>query len=113
LHERVRSIVRTRDSQGVPAVWAGSDTGAVRTRLSGAWRLVSRLGTHGNGIWGLWVERAGAGERVWLASDGEGLARYQAGNWTVFRSADGLPSDSVRSVMRVDDGEHRDEGGTL
>jgi diguanylate cyclase (GGDEF)-like protein len=113
MHERVRSIVRTRDSQGVPAVWAGSDTGAVRTRLSGAWRLVSRLGTHGNGIWGLWVERAGAGERVWLASDGEGLARYQAGNWTVFRSADGLPSDSVRSVMRVDDGEHRDEGGTL
>jgi diguanylate cyclase (GGDEF)-like protein len=105
LHERVRSIVATRDSQGVPMVWAGTDTGAVRTRLAGPWRLVSRLGNSGNGIWGVWVERDGdGGERIWLASDGEGLARYDHGRWTYFRRADGLPSDSVRSVMRVPDG---------
>lgn len=107
LHERVRSILRMQDSQGVAEVWAGSDTGAVRTRLAGSWRLVSRLGSSGNGIWGLWIEPAGnGGERIWLASDGEGVARYDNGRWTHYQRADGLPSDSVRSIMRVpgDDG---------
>ena len=105
LHERVRSVLHTRDSQGVPVVWVGSDTGAVRTRLEGPWRLVSRLGSGGNGIWGLWVDSATDGsDRIWLASDGDGVASYEDGRWKRYLRADGLPNDNVRSVMRVPGG---------
>lgn len=104
LRERVRTLAQTRTSQGVAVMWAGSDTGAVRTPLSGPWRLVSRLGSSGNGIWDVLVEPADAGEQVWLASDGEGLARYEKGKWRHYGRADGMPSDSARSIRRVPDG---------
>ncbi|WP_374351726.1 diguanylate cyclase [Thermomonas sp.] len=105
LRERVRTLALTRTSQGVPVMWAGSDTGAVRTPLAGPWRLVSRLGSSGNGIWDVWVEPAtDGGERVWLASDGEGLARFEDGHWRRYGRADGMPSDSARSIRRVPDG---------
>jgi len=102
LRERVRSLTRTRSSQGVPAVWIGADGGAVRTPLQGPWHLVSTLGRQANGIWGLHVERDDAGAaRLWLGSDGEGLARYQDGQWRLFKRADGLPGDTIRSIARV------------
>jgi diguanylate cyclase (GGDEF)-like protein len=102
LRERVRSLTRARNSQGVPAVWIGADGGAVRTPLQGPWHLVSTLGRQANGIWGLRVERDGNGRaRVWLGSDGEGLAQYQDGHWRIFGRADGLPSDTVRSIARL------------
>ncbi|HWS77139.1 MAG TPA: diguanylate cyclase [Thermomonas sp.] len=105
LRERVRSLVRARNSQGVPVLWIGADGGAVRMPLQGPWHLVSTLGKQGNGIWGLRVERAAdGGERLWLGSDGEGLARYQQGRWRLFGTADGLPSNTVRSILRVPDG---------
>ncbi|HSD18169.1 MAG TPA: diguanylate cyclase [Thermomonas sp.] len=111
LRERVRTLAQTRTSQGVAVMWAGSDTGAVRTPLAGPWRLVSRLGSSGNGIWDVSVEAAGDGrQRVWLASDGAGVARYEHGQWRLYGRADGLPSDSARSILRVPDGS-RD--GTL
>ena len=105
LRERVRTLALTKTSQGVPVMWAGSDTGAVRTPLDGPWRLVSRMGSSGNGIWDVWVEPAAdGGDRVWLASDGEGLGRYEHGHWRRYGRADGLPSDSARSIRRVPDG---------
>jgi len=111
LRERVRTLAQTRTSQGVAVMWAGSDTGAVRTPLAGPWRLVSRLGSSGNGIWDVSVEATGDGlERVWLASDGEGLARYERGQWRHYGRADGMPSDSARSIRRVRDGSRE---GTL
>jgi diguanylate cyclase (GGDEF)-like protein len=111
LRERVRTLALTSTSQGVPVMWAGSDTGAVRTPLDGPWRLVSRLGSSGNGIWDVWVEPAAdGGERVWLASDGEGLARYEHGHWRRYGRADGMPSESARSIRRIRDGSRE---GTL
>ncbi len=105
LRERVRTLARSRTSQGVPVLWVGSDGGVVRTPLQGPWHLVSTLGKKGNGIWGLRVERAGdGGERLWLGSDGEGLARFEQGQWRIFGTADGLPSDTIRSIARVPDG---------
>ena len=105
LRERVRTLAQTRTSQGVAVMWAGSDTGAVRTPLAGPWRLVSRLGSSGNGIWDVFVEAGDdGGERLWLASDGEGLARYERGQWHRYGRADGMPSESARSIRRVPDG---------
>ena len=105
LRERVAALAQTRTSQDVPVMWVGSDTGAVRTPLYSPWRLVSRLGSSGNGIWDIWVEAAAeGGDRVWLASDGEGITRYHQGRWRHFGRADGMPGDSARSIRRVPDG---------
>ncbi|HQX94119.1 MAG TPA: diguanylate cyclase [Thermomonas sp.] len=105
LRERVRTLASTRNSQGVPVLWVGTDGGAVRSPLQGPWHLVSTLGKHGNGIWSLRVERAAdGGKRLWLGSDGDGLARYEQGRWRIHRTADGLPNDTVRSLLRVPDG---------
>ena len=102
LRERVRSLSHARNSQGVPAIWTGTDSGAVRTSLEGPWHLISTLGKSANGIWGLLVERAADGqERLWLASDGDGLARYQHGRWTRYGAAEGVPNNTIRSIVRV------------
>ena len=106
LRERVRSLTISHTSQGVPVVWTGTDGGAVRTPLRGPWHLVSTMGRNGNGIWGLRVERAAhdGHQRLWLASDGDGLARYEYGRWQLFGAAEGLPSTTIRSIARVPDG---------
>lgn len=105
LRERVRTLAHSQTSQGMPVLWVGSDGGVVRTPLQGPWHLVSTLGKKGNGIWGLRVERAADGsERLWLGSDGEGLARFEHGRWRIFGTADGLPSNTIRSIARVPDG---------
>ena len=52
------------------------------------------------------MEATGDGmERVWLASDGEGLARYREGAWRRWTQAEGLPHPTVRSLARVADAE--------
>ena len=106
LRERVRNLAISHTSQGVPVVWTGADGGAVRTPLRGPWHLVSTLGKNANGIWGLRVERAAddGHQRLWLASDGDGLARYEYGQWTQFGADDGLPSNTIRGLTRVPDG---------
>ena len=110
LRERVRTLTRTVNSQGVPVLWVGSDGGAVRTPLQGPWHLVSTIGNKGNGVLGLRVERAPDGsERLWLGSDGGGLARYQQGAWRYYSTADGLPSNTIRSIARVPQGHGEGE----
>lgn len=105
LASRVRTLTPGQDAQGDPLIWVGSDAGAVRTPLTGAWRLISNVGNRGNGVWGLLVEpAAGGGERIWLASDGEGLQRFEAGQWRTYGAAEGLPEKTLRSVKRVPDG---------
>lgn len=105
LKSRVRTLTPGHDAQGAPQVWVGSDAGAVRTPLTGAWRLVSTLGNRANGVWGLLVEPTADGnERIWLASDGDGLQRFQAGQWRAYGAADGLPEKTIRSILRVPDG---------
>lgn len=105
LRERVRTLAAGRNSQGTGVLWVGVDGGVVRMPLQGPWRMVSSLGKRGNGVWSVRVERVpGDGERLWLGSDGDGLARFEAGEWRLFTQADGLPSDTIRSVARVPSG---------
>jgi diguanylate cyclase (GGDEF)-like protein len=102
---RIRTLTQGHDAQGDPLLWIGSDTGAVRTPLTGPWRLVSTFGNRGNGIWGLLVESvAGGGERIWAATDGDGLQRFEDGRWHAYGAAEGLPEKTIRSVLRVPDG---------
>lgn len=102
---RIRTLTPGHNAQGDPLIWIGTDAGAVRTPLTGPWRLVSTLGNRGNGIWGLLVEPSpGGAERVWVATDGDGLQRFEHGRWHPYGANEGLPETTIRSVMRVPDG---------
>jgi ligand-binding sensor domain-containing protein len=102
---RVKTIARGEDAQGNPQLWLGTDVGAVRLRLDGSWRTVSRVGQQGNGVWATLLEQHRVdAERLWLGSDGDGLMRFEDGQWTRFGLADGLPNMTVRSLARVNEG---------
>jgi diguanylate cyclase (GGDEF)-like protein len=102
---RIRRLTPGKNAQGEPLIWIGSDAGAVRTPLTGPWRLVTTLGSRGNGIWGLLVEpTAGGAERIWAATDGDGLQRFEDGQWHPYGPAEGLSDRSIRSMLRVPDG---------
>lgn len=107
---RIRALALARDAMGRPQVWLGSDFGAARLRLQGSWRTVSEIGRSGNGVWSVLFEESAVGsERLWLGSDGEGMARYENGQWTRWNTGDGLPSPTVRSLARVQDGSAEGE----
>ncbi|MFY2764634.1 diguanylate cyclase [Arenimonas sp. MALMAid1274] len=102
---RTRALALGSDAQGRPQMWLGTDSGAARLRLEGNWRTVSQLGRRGNGVWATLFETGVDGsERLWLGSDGEGLARFDGDGWRYWTQADGLPSPTVRSLARVPDG---------
>ena len=103
--DRIRALLQLKTSQGATEVWVGSDGGALRIPLSGPWQLISTMGNRANGVWDLHIEPMTDGQqRVWLASDGEGVARYEHGHWRHYGSADGIPNLTVRSILRVPDG---------
>ena len=102
---RIRSIFPQRTGQGLPTVWVGTDGGAMRIPLAGPWQVVSTLGNGANGIWGLLVEPTEDGQqRIWLASDGDGVARFEHGQWQHYGQPQGIPNQTVRSILRVPDG---------
>ncbi len=102
---RVKAIARGEDAQGNAQLWLGTDVGAVRLRLRGSWRTVSRVGQQGNGVWATLLEQHRVdAERLWLGSDGDGLLRFEDGKWQQFGTADGLPTMTVRSLARINEG---------
>ncbi|MFS8137043.1 MAG: diguanylate cyclase domain-containing protein, partial [Thermomonas sp.] len=102
---RIRTLTAGKNAQGDALIWIGSDAGVVRTPLTGPWRLVTTFGSRGNGIWGLLVEpTAGGSERIWAATDGDGLQRFEDGTWHAYGAAEGLPDRTIRSMLRIPDG---------
>jgi signal transduction histidine kinase len=78
-------------------LWAGTDHGLLR--LDGdAW---TRVGDSPGHVRTIVQDAAGA---VWCGLSGGGLARMHAGKTTVFRRADGLPSDFVWALDAEPDG---------
>lgn len=103
---RVKAIGRGQDAQGNTQLWLGTDVGALRLRLRGSWRTVSRVGQQGDGVWATLLEQHRVdSERLWLGSDGEGLMRFEDGQWRQFGLSDGLPVATVRSLARVNEGQ--------
>lgn len=43
-------------------------------------------------------------DRLWIGTNGGGLARYDHGEYTYFTTADGLPSSAIRSFEELPDG---------
>ncbi len=96
----VKALAPGRNARGAPQIWIGSDQGAARLPLVGAWRTISRIGRRGNGVWSVLHEMRDGKEELWLGSDGEGLAHHSQAGWRNFNTRDGLPSDMVRSIAR-------------
>jgi diguanylate cyclase (GGDEF)-like protein len=104
-NSRVRGLASSRDDDSRPQLWAATDNGATRLHLRGDWRTVRRLSEYGNGVWAVRFETTEAdAERLWLGSDGDGLWRYELGQWTQFTTADGLQNNIVRSITRLRSG---------
>ena len=96
----VKALAAGRNARGAPQIWIGSDQGAARLPLVGAWRTISRVGRRGNGVWSVLHEIRHGREQLWLGSDGDGLAFHSPDGWRSFHTSDGLPSDMVRSIAR-------------
>src|SRR3990167_487042 len=70
----VKALAAGRNARGAPQIWIGSDQGAARLPLVGAWRTISRVGRRGNGVGSVLHEIRHGREQLWLGSDGDGLA---------------------------------------
>ena len=96
----VKAMAAGRSARGAAQIWIGSDQGAARLPLVGAWRTISRIGRRGNGVWSVLHEVRDGREELWLGSDGDGLAHHSLAGWRSYDTSDGLPSDMVRSIAR-------------
>jgi diguanylate cyclase (GGDEF)-like protein len=98
-----RSVLLWTSPDGIEVLWVATEGGLARAVLGGSpWRTAALLGARSNGVFGVRVEpdRRG-GERLWVASSGEGLSVFERGRWRSFGPGDGLPGRNARLVVRV------------
>lgn len=101
----VRSVSAWRSPSGVDVLWLATENGVARS-LVGAnpWRTVALFGTHGgSGVFGVLVEPDDAGgERLWVASNGDGLHWFEGGAWHRAEWADRSPPENdARMIKRT------------
>ncbi|MBP7866036.1 MAG: diguanylate cyclase [Acidobacteria bacterium] len=102
----VRNVHLWRSPEGIEVLWLATEGGLARTVLGGSpWRTVSLLGSRSNGVFGVLAEPDGhGGERLWVASSGDGLGLYQDGQWRTFNSSNStLPGSNSRLLVRAPD----------
>lgn len=102
----VRNVHLWRSPEGIEVLWLATEGGVARTVLGGSpWRTASLLGSRSNGVFGVLAEPDGhGGERLWVASSGDGLGLFQDGRWRTFNSSNRtLPGSNVRLLVRVPD----------
>jgi signal transduction histidine kinase/DNA-binding response OmpR family regulator/ligand-binding sensor domain-containing protein len=100
--EHVTSLLPTTDEAGRNVLWTGTSAGlALFSMDENRWtKFDASAGSPTNDIVSLTETVEPDGERVlWAGTDGGGLARYQAGSWTVFGTREGLQSNSVFSLL--------------
>ena len=101
----LRSIQPWRSPSGAAVLWIATENGVARTVLGDtSWQVASLMGSGANGVFGVRVEPDGqGGERLWVASAGDGLGLYEHGRWRVFGTGQGLPTANPRLLARVPD----------
>ena len=118
----IRSLSTWRSPDGIDVLWIATENGVSRTfGGSSAWRTATLMGARGSGVFGLLIEPDGlGGERLWVASDGDGLGLYEHGEWRASFPGGGSPGTAgLRMVKRIDDGRGsalwvaRDDGRLL
>jgi diguanylate cyclase (GGDEF)-like protein len=106
----VRGVSVWRSPDGVDVIWLATEAGVARAVIGASqWQTASLMGAQSIGVFGVLVEADGSGgERLWVASSGDGLGLYEHGHWRQFSQANGaLPDSDVRMVRRAidDDGQ--------
>jgi ligand-binding sensor domain-containing protein/signal transduction histidine kinase len=92
----VRSVFVDRDQR----VWVGTDVAGLFQFRDGDFHRVPGAEILGPSIWAIHQTRDGA---VWVGML-SGLARWQNGEWKLFRTVSGLPSDAVRAIAEDNEG---------
>ena len=105
LDPSVNTIAIQRTERG-DRLWFGTRLGVTSYDLiNGEWKShhLSVLGMGGGGVSDLLVD---AENRVWMATLGRGLAKWENGDeWTVYRSNNsGLPTNFIRRIIEGNDG---------
>ncbi len=106
----VRSVDLWRSPEGTDVLWAATESGVVRTIQSGnGWRTASLMGSRSNGVFGVLVEPDGhGGERLWVASSGDGLGLFEDNRWRIIDAPIAtLPGSNFRLLVRAPDEEGR------
>lgn len=102
----VRHVRLWRSPDGIEVLWAATEAGVGRAVLGGnPWRTASLLGSKANGVFGVLVEPDGrGGERLWVATSGDGIGLFEDGRWRIFNEAEGsLPGSNARLLVRAPD----------
>jgi signal transduction histidine kinase/CheY-like chemotaxis protein/ligand-binding sensor domain-containing protein len=119
----VSCLLETAPSTDRRVLWVGVMRKGLARLEGGVWTVVDRSsGLPHDSVLSLLETRGEGGPVLWAGTYGGGLARLEAGRWTATTvSADGLPNDTVKSLLATsdgavwagtDDGLGRFEGGT-
>jgi diguanylate cyclase (GGDEF)-like protein len=103
----IRGLSAWRSPEGIQVLWLATEFGVARTIIgANQWKSATLMGARANGVFNLLVEPSAAGERLWVASTGDGLGLFEQGQWRYFSTADGsLPDTDVRMIKNVPDAD--------
>lgn len=91
-------------------LWIATEGGVARAIFTAArWQTASLMGSGAVGVFGVLVENGPHGERLWVASNRDGLGLYEDGKWRRFSLAThDLPSNDLRMIKRAPDLDGKD-----
>ncbi|HJX28773.1 MAG TPA: two-component regulator propeller domain-containing protein, partial [Thermoanaerobaculia bacterium] len=90
--ESVLSLLQ--DAEG--GIWVGTDFGGLVRLRKSLFQTLIPAGTRG-AVWSAMEDREG---NLWMGTNAHGLLRQRGGEVTSFTTAEGMPSDKVRPVLR-------------
>jgi diguanylate cyclase (GGDEF)-like protein len=99
----VRGLSIWRSPDGINVLWLATETGVARTVIGASqWTTATLLGAGNSGVFGSLVEPDGkGGERLWVASNADGVALYEGGQWRHFLKE--LPDTDAYFIKRFPD----------
>lgn len=101
---QVLALAELREQGRPPEIWASIvGLGLVR-RVGQRWERVDAWPAFNadHGAWLLASTTPEGAAVLWVGTERSGLARMQAGRWSVIRQRDGLPSDHVVSLLETE-----------
>lgn len=102
----VRDLRIWNSPDGVQILWLATEGGMARAIADvRPWSTASLLGARSTGVFAVLVEPHAGGERLWAGAQQDGLGLYENRQWRHFGIADGLPTNTVRMIRRIADGD--------
>ncbi|HET8941394.1 MAG TPA: diguanylate cyclase [Rudaea sp.] len=104
--DALRGLSTWRSPSGVEVVWLATESGVARLIVgANQWNTASLMGAHSVGVFGVLIDADGkGGQRLWVASAGDGLGLYEGGRWRHFTQSNGfLPDAHVRMIKHAND----------